>query len=88
MKSSLLYLAATSIGATIAFGQVDATYMNSLRQVQLPSGLRWDIQVADEGEAISPLAIDPGGARFELWMIINSPFSAHLDCLPKVCASK
>lgn len=78
MKSLLPTLAATSIGAAIAFGQSGGTHMNFLRQVQLPSEVRWDVQVADEGEELSPLAIDPGGARFELWLMSDAPFSAHL----------
>ena len=78
MNTLLPFFAATSIGATMALGQAGATYTNFLRQVQLPTEVRWDVQVPDEGEELSPLAIDPGGARFELWTIIDAPLQSHL----------
>ena len=78
MKPLLTTLAATSIGATMAIGQSGSPHTNFLRQVQLPSEVRWDVQVADEGEQLSPLAIDPGGARFELWLISEAPFRSYL----------
>lgn len=78
MKSLLLSLAATLVCSTCVSAQAGGAYANYLRQVQLPSGVRWDVQVPDEGEELSPLAIDPGGARFELWTIVDAPFSAHL----------
>ncbi|WP_367873909.1 hypothetical protein [Luteolibacter sp. Populi] len=49
-----------------------ATFSNQIRQVQLPSGVDWRVNnVAASASALSPLAIDPGGARFELWTTKN-----------------
>jgi hypothetical protein len=42
------------------------------------SGIEWDVQVAAQGEQISPLAIDEGGARFELWTIRQQPLTPYL----------
>lgn len=53
-------------------------YTNFIRQVQMPSGVEWDVTVAQTGQQQSPLAIDPGGARFELWTVKNTPLVSHL----------
>lgn len=55
-----------------------ATYTNFIRQVQFPSGLQWDASVTAAGEQLSSLAIDPGGARFELWTVMSSPLTSYL----------
>lgn len=50
----------------------DATvYTNFLRQVQLPSTVEWDASatVGPSGSQLSDLAINPGGARFDLWTV-------------------
>lgn len=54
------------------------TYTNFIRQVQLPAGVQWDATVAATGEELSALAIDPGGARFELWTVKSSPLTSYL----------
>jgi hypothetical protein len=61
-----------------AHAQSGVDYTNWLRQVQLPSGVLWDVSVTGEGEILSPLAIDPGGARFELWTIRADPLTVYL----------
>lgn len=48
---------------------VAQTYTNFIRQVQVFSNAEWQVPVAKEGQQLSPLAIDPGGARFELWTV-------------------
>ncbi len=53
-------------------------FTNLMRQVQLPSGVERDVQVEDEGEQFSPLSIDPGGARFELWAVRSDLSSSYL----------
>jgi hypothetical protein len=53
-------------------------YTNFIRQVQMPSGVQWDATVAATGEQLSALAIDPGGARFELWTVKASPLTSYL----------
>lgn len=56
------------------------TYTNFIRQVQYPTGVVWDASVASSGQQYSQLAIDPGGARFELWTVnSNGPVSYLLD---------
>lgn len=55
-----------------------ADFTNYIRQVQYPSGLEWDVSVAPTGDDLSKLAIDPGGARFELWTVNSDPYTAYL----------
>jgi hypothetical protein len=56
------------------------TYTNFIRQVQYPSAVVWDATVAVAGQQLSALAIDPGGARFELWTVSSvGPTSYLLD---------
>ncbi len=71
---SLLFAAS----ATPAFGQAGAVYTNFVRQVQLPSNVIWDVSVQPVGEQLSPLAINPGGARFELWTVKSNPLTVYL----------
>ncbi|MCH7225780.1 hypothetical protein [Haloferula sp. A504] len=59
-------------------GQAEDYFTNFLRQVQLPSGVVWDVTIDPAGEQFSPLPIDPGGARFELWTIQNDPLQVYL----------
>jgi hypothetical protein len=54
------------------------TYTNFIRQVQFPSAIQWDVSVEASGEQLSALAIDPGGARFELWTVMSSPLTSCL----------
>ena len=57
-----------------------STYTNFIRQVQFPSEVIWDASVANAGEQLSALEINPGGARFELWTVDSSgPKSYLLD---------
>ncbi|MBB5353388.1 hypothetical protein HNR46_003645 [Haloferula luteola] len=54
------------------------TYTNFIRQVQVNSGAEWEVPVEKAGEQLSPLAIDPGGARFELWTVRSSTLTEYL----------
>ncbi len=55
------------------------TYTNFIRQVQFPSGLQKDVSVTPAGQQPSDLAIDPGGARFELWTVPSTlPLTSYL----------
>ncbi|MEK7952025.1 hypothetical protein [Luteolibacter soli] len=65
-----------------------STFTNYIRQVQIePSKpqsqwVQWDMQnIAASGESLSPLVINPGGARFELWTVKGTtpPVSYLLD---------
>jgi len=54
------------------------TYTNFIRQIQLPTAVQWDATVAATGSQLSALAINPGGARFELWTVLSSPLTSYL----------
>lgn len=55
-----------------------ASFTNFIRQVQVPSGVVWDVPVASSGEQNSALPIDTGGARYELWTVLSSPLTNYL----------
>lgn len=80
MKTLAVYI--SSLLALFSFSsqaqQVGDGFTNWIRQVQLPTGVIWDVSVSGTGERLSPLAINPGGARFEMWTIRNSPLSVYL----------
>lgn len=81
MKTKIIALAcATGAAVTCAYSE-DPTYTNFIRQVQFPSGVQWDMSVASispAGGSLSPLAINPGGARFELWTVKSTPLTNYL----------
>lgn len=58
-------------------------YTNYIRQFQTPTNVVWDASatVLEAGSRESDLAINPGGARFELWTVANTspPTSRLLD---------
>jgi hypothetical protein len=78
MKSCSLFAAITLLLSGAALAQNGSTFTNFIRQVQLPTGVEWDMGVAVKGESLSPLSIDPGGARFELWTVKASPLTSYL----------
>lgn len=57
--------------STVGAQSTSGNYANFIRQKQLPSGVKWDMPVNAYGENQSPLAINPGGAQFELWTVNN-----------------
>jgi hypothetical protein len=70
MKSTGILLASLLASVTLSQAQTNGGYTNFIRQRQLPSGVEYDMTgVAATGESLSPLAINPGGAEFELWSI-------------------
>jgi hypothetical protein len=74
---SLLSLAASVSVSTAA---TEIVYTNFIRQFQTPSNVVWDASasVASQGAQPSDLAINPGGARFELWTVSNTPLVSYL----------
>lgn len=78
--ASLLLTSLLCIGE--AHGQAGDIYTNFVRQVQLqddlPDPVVWDVSVQPEGESLSALAINPGGARFELWTVKSDPLTVYL----------
>ena len=71
---SLLLVAAPALHAQSTSG----SYTNFIRQYQLPSGVVWDMPVAANGDSQSALAINPGGARFELWTVNAATAASYL----------
>jgi hypothetical protein len=59
------------------------SYTNYIRQTQMPSGVTWDASdtVAVTGTKLSALAINPGGARFDLVTIKSSSVSGLTEYL-------
>ncbi len=79
MKPILLrMLAAACAAVSLASGQSVTTYTNFVRQVQLPTGVQYDASVAPTGSGLSSLAINPGGARFELWTVSSPTVVSYL----------
>ena len=60
-----------------AFAQATG-YTFFVRQIQMPGDVEWDASVAQQGSQLSPLAINPNGARFELWTVKASPLKSYL----------
>jgi hypothetical protein len=78
MKTTPFTLIATALLSLLAAAQNGTTYVNFIRQVQFPSGVQWDATIAASGEQLSNLAIDPGGARFELWTVQSTPLASYI----------
>jgi hypothetical protein len=53
-------------------------YTFFVRQIQMPDAAEWDVTVAQTGSQQSPLAINPNGARFELWTVKANPLTSYL----------
>jgi hypothetical protein len=56
-------------------------YVNFIRQVQVPSGVQWDMSVASAsagGGTLAPLPVDTSGSRFELWTVKSTPLTSYL----------
>ncbi len=70
-------LRALFLTACAPWAAAQGSYTNFIRQVQMPSGVQWDVPVAATGERTSELALDGGGARFELWTVLSAPFTTY-----------
>lgn len=77
MKTLIYCLISAALCVSNAWSQT-TTYTNFIRQVQYPSEVQWDASVAAAGQQLSALAIDPGGARFELWTVSSSGPTSYL----------
>jgi hypothetical protein len=71
MKLPAILVMAALAAPTTVNAQAGSAFTNFVRQKQLPEdvGTERDVSVSATGETLSPLAIDPDGARFELWTI-------------------
>lgn len=70
-----------SLGIFLALGTGTlkaGDYTFFVRQIQMPDAAEWDVTVAQEGSQQSPLAINPNGARFELWTVKANPLTSYL----------
>lgn len=61
---------------SVPAGANDYTFF--IRQVQMPNAAEWDVSVDQNGSQLSPLAINPEGARFELWTVKANPLTSLL----------
>ncbi len=77
MKTSTFTSIAAVLGVSMS-GMAQAQFTNFVRQIQYPTGLVWDANISTTGQQFSELAIDPGGARFELWTVKSDPLSIYL----------
>lgn len=71
----LVIIAAALHASPSVFAQ---TYTFFVRQVQMPDEAGWDVTVGQQGSQLSPLAINPNGARFELWAVRSAPLASFL----------
>ena len=74
-------VAATAF-TSLELAQAQSDYTFFVRQIQMPepsdgSG-GWDVDVEQDGTQQSPLAINPNGARFELWTLKADPLTSFL----------
>lgn len=78
MKTTFKYIIAALFCCTAGASAQSSAYTNFIRQVQFPGGVAYDASVAVFGQDFSQLAIDPGGARFELWTVHSATLERHL----------
>ena len=78
MKTFIRCLIAASFGCGSWVAAQSVTYTNFIRQIQYPGGVAYDASVAASGQDLSQLAIDPGGARFELWTVNSQTLEPSL----------
>lgn len=81
MKNHIIRL--FSVALAVCGAASAQSYTNYIRQTQMPAGVTWDASsaVLNSGTQFSDLAINPGGARFDLWTILNEapPVESLLD---------
>ncbi|RYD37930.1 MAG: hypothetical protein EOP87_02550 [Verrucomicrobiaceae bacterium] len=80
MKATLLrILSFLMLMATGLSAQTTYTYTNFIRQIQMPSGVEWELSnISANGERQSGLSVADDGARFELWTIKSAPLTSYL----------
>lgn len=72
----LILIGLSGVSPNIATATDDYTFF--VRQLQMPDEAEWDMSVQKQGQTQSPLAINPNGARFELWTVKASPLTSYL----------
>lgn len=83
MKTSASCVTALYLACGLGMAQEIISYSNHIRQFQMPSQVTWDASTAvtAAGSQLSALAINPGGARFDLWTIQSSSLTGLKDFL-------
>ena len=74
MKATLTIVFAILALSASAGAEEIVSYVNYIRQYQMPAGPSWDASdiVPASGTKLSALAINPGGARFDMWTMRSS----------------
>ena len=83
MKTLLHCIIAASLSCGLGLAQETISYTNYIRQFQMPSDVIWDASstVPANGSQLSALAINPGGARFDLWTMKSSSLTGLTEYL-------
>lgn len=84
MKHLLYSTSSALLLCGLGFSQETVSYVNYIRQYQMPGGVTWDAQnnVPPDGTMSSALEINPGGARFELVTIKSSSLTGLTEYPP------
>ena len=74
MKATLTNVFAILALSASAGAEEIVSYVNYIRQYQMPAGTSWDASdiVPASGTKLSALALNPGGARFDMWTMRSS----------------
>lgn len=83
MKTLVRCIITASLACGSGFAVETITYANYIRQWQMPSDVTWDASsaVTANGTRLSALAINPGGARFDLWTMKSSSLTGLTEYL-------
>ncbi len=83
MKPLIPCIIAASLLSGSGLAVETITYANFIRQFQMPAEVAWDASsaVAANGSRFSELAINPGGARFDLWTMKSSSLTGLTEYL-------
>lgn len=78
MRPLLKYICCALTVALLSNTLTAADFTFFVRQIQMPDEAAWDVSVGQQGSQQSPLAINPNGARFELWTVRSNPLTSYL----------
>ena len=73
-----IHILAILAGSVLSSHAADEQYINEIWQVQLEADFAHIQPVNQKGQHLSPLAIDPGGAVFQLWTKNTASFATFL----------
>lgn len=83
MKTLIPFIIAASLPCSLGLAVETISYVNYIRQWQMPSDVSWDAEsnVLANGTRLSALPINPGGARFDLWTMKSSSLTGLTEYL-------